>query len=104
MTVRVVGVDAPPIIDGRLDEAVWEQADVITDFHQTRPGDGTEPSERTEVYLLYDSDALYVGARMYDSEPELEFMESQNKARAMLRAIDQAEEQAASTPTGSLGY
>ena len=68
--VRVVRVSTPPLIDGRLDEAVWQQAEVITDFHQIRPGDGAEPSERTEVYLLYDDDALYVGARMYDSEPD----------------------------------
>ena len=68
--VRVVRVDTPPVIDGRLDEAVWGQADVITDFHQVRPGDGTAPSERTEVYLLYGDDALYIGARMYDSEPD----------------------------------
>ena len=68
--VRVVRVESPPVVDGRLDEKVWQQANVITDFHQIRPGDGAEPSELTEVYLLYDDDALYVGARMYDSEPE----------------------------------
>ena len=68
--VNVVRVATSPVIDGRLDEAAWEQADVITDFHQIRPGDGTEPSEPTEVYLLYTDDALYIGARMYDSEPE----------------------------------
>ncbi len=67
---RVVRVESPPVVDGRLDEKVWQQANVITDFHQIRPGDGAEPSELTEVYLLYDDDALYVGARMYDSEPE----------------------------------
>ena len=42
----------------------------ITDFHQIRPGDGTAPSERTEVYLVYTDDALYVGARMFDSDPD----------------------------------
>ncbi len=68
--VRVVRVDTPPVIDGRLDEDVWAQAEVITDFHQVRPGDGTPPSELTEVYLLFGEDALYVGARMYDSEPD----------------------------------
>jgi len=68
--VRVVRVDTPPVIDGRLDEDVWAQAEVITDFHQVRPGDGTPPSELTEVYLLFGDDALYVGARMYDSEPD----------------------------------
>lgn len=68
---RVVRIDSPPVIDGVLDDAVWQQAEVITDFHQTRPGDGTTPSEPTELYVLYDDDALYIGARMYDSEPEL---------------------------------
>jgi hypothetical protein len=68
--VRAARVDSPPVIDGRLDEAVWAQAEVITDFHQIRPGDGTEPSERTEVYLIYGDDALYIGARMFDSEPD----------------------------------
>jgi hypothetical protein len=67
--VRVVRVETPPVVDGRLDEAVWQESQVINDFHQIRPGNGTPPSERTEVYLIYTQDALYVGARMYDSEP-----------------------------------
>ena len=68
---RVARVGTAPVIDGILDEAVWQQAELITDFHQTRPGDGTPPSERTELYVLYDDDAMYIGARMFDSEPEL---------------------------------
>jgi hypothetical protein len=59
-----------PVIDGRLDDEVWQQARVIDDFHQIRPGNGAQPSERTEIYLLYDDHALYVGARLWDSEPE----------------------------------
>jgi hypothetical protein len=35
------------------------------------PVEGDEPSERTEVYVLYDRDALYIGARLFDAEPEL---------------------------------
>jgi hypothetical protein len=68
-SVRAVRVDTPPVIDGRLGDAVWAEAAVLDDFHQTRPGDGAQPSERTEVYIVYDADALYIGARMYDSEP-----------------------------------
>lgn len=56
-----------PIIDGRLDDAVWQTAAVISDLTQIRPGDGTPASERTEIYVTYDKDALYVGARMWDS-------------------------------------
>jgi hypothetical protein len=69
--VRAVRVDSAPVIDGKLDDAVWQQAEVITDFHQIRPGDGTAPSEPTEVLVLYTEDALYIGARMADSDPEL---------------------------------
>ena len=69
-SVRATRVASPPIVDGRLDEAIWGQTDRIADFHQIRPGDGTEPSERTEVYLVYTDDALYVGARMFDSDPD----------------------------------
>ena len=68
---RAVRVETPPVIDGRLDEALWQQAELITDFHQTRPGNGAEPSERTELYVVYDDNALYIGARMFDSEPHL---------------------------------
>ncbi|WP_339857458.1 carbohydrate binding family 9 domain-containing protein [Pseudohongiella acticola] len=68
---RAVRVTQPPVIDGIIDDAVWQQAEAITDFHQTRPGNGTPTSERTEVYVVYDDDALYVAARMFDSDPEL---------------------------------
>lgn len=68
--VRVIRVDSAPVIDGRLDDSVWKNAEVLTDFRQTRPVNGAEPSDPTEVYLLYDDDALYIGARMYDSEPD----------------------------------
>jgi len=68
---RAVRVESRPVIDGVLDEAVWQQANVVTDFHQIRPGDGALPTERTELYVIYDDDALYIAARMYDSEPHL---------------------------------
>ncbi len=69
-SVRMVRADTPPVIDGRLDDAVWARAAVIDDFHQSQPVEGAEPTERTEVYLLYDNDTLYIGGRFWDSEPE----------------------------------
>lgn len=68
-SVRMVRTDTPPMIDGRLDDAVWAQASVVDDFHQSQPIEGAEPTERTEIYLLYDDDALYIGGRFWDSEP-----------------------------------
>jgi hypothetical protein len=70
-SVRVQRSNAAPVIDGVLDEEVWLRAPVVADFHQVNPVEYSEPSERTEVYLLYDRDTLFIGARLYDSQPEL---------------------------------
>ena len=70
-SVRMARADTPPVIDGRLDDAVWARAAVVDDFHQSQPIEGAEPTERTEIYLLYDEDALYIGGRFWDSEPDL---------------------------------
>jgi hypothetical protein len=59
----------PPIIDGRLDEAPWQAAAVAGDFRQYEPAEGAPATERTEVRVLYDNTAVYVGVRLYDSEP-----------------------------------
>jgi Carbohydrate family 9 binding domain-like len=67
--VRVVA-GRPPAIDGRLDDPVWSQANVATGFVQYNPRPGAPASQSTEVRLLYDGDALYVGMRMYDTNPE----------------------------------
>jgi hypothetical protein len=69
--VRVVRTATPPLLDGVLDEAEWRGAGFVDDLEQVLPVEHAEPSERTEVYLLYDDDALYVGVRVYDTEPEL---------------------------------
>jgi hypothetical protein len=70
-TVAMVRTSAALTIDGVLDEDAWSTAARIDDLHQVTPLEYAEPSERTEVYLLYDDDALYVAARLYDSEPAL---------------------------------
>ncbi len=67
---HIVRTDTPPVIDGKVDEAVWAAAELVDDFHQVRPADGGVPSERTEIRLLYDDDHLYIGARLFDSEPD----------------------------------
>ncbi len=62
-------VDVGPTIDGRLDEAVWASAQPMTDFVQYEPVEGTAASEKTEVRILFDVDAIYIGAWLYDREP-----------------------------------
>jgi hypothetical protein len=54
-------------VDGKLDEAAWAAATPITQLRQSRPDEGAAATLATEIRILYDDDALYVGARM--SEP-----------------------------------
>ncbi|MEA2706012.1 MAG: hypothetical protein QOH22_800 [Gemmatimonadaceae bacterium] len=58
-------------IDGKLNEATWASAIPATDFTQSYPNVGAKPTDPTEVRILYDDEALYVGVRMFDSHPEL---------------------------------
>jgi hypothetical protein len=55
------------VLDGRLDEAGWNATAPVTEFSQFDPDEGKPATERTEVRFLFDEDALYVGARMFDS-------------------------------------
>jgi hypothetical protein len=61
---------ASPRIDGVLDDPAWANATRITDLHQFQPVDPGLPSERSEFLVMYDEDYLYVGARLYDSDPQ----------------------------------
>ncbi len=56
-------------IDGNLSEQVWQRPGLTT-FTQKLPNESAAPSQRTEVWLAYDDEALYVAARMYDSAPD----------------------------------
>jgi len=70
-TVHIERTSTRPVIDGALDDAVWQSAARIDNFHQVNPVEYAEPSERTEIYLLYDDDALYIGARLYTPTGEI---------------------------------
>ena len=61
-------VTAPIRVDGTLDEAAWASAAPITDFTQVQPSEGQPASERTDVRILYDDNALYIGATLYDRQ------------------------------------
>jgi hypothetical protein len=68
-SVRIVRTATPPVIDGRLDEEAWQLAAQIDDLHEIQPTEYAPASERTLIYLMYDSNAIYIGARLYDRNP-----------------------------------
>src|SRR5437867_1225998 len=56
-------------LDGHLDEPAWAAAPVTSTFTQIDPHEGEPASQRTEVRVLYDDEALYVGVRLFDTGP-----------------------------------
>ena len=59
-----------PALDGRLDEAQWKQAAVITDFTNAKPVEDSTPSQKTVFYVYRDQTHLYVGIDAFDTEPQ----------------------------------
>ena len=68
-TIRAVEVDAPIRLDGQLDEQAYFTVPAITGFIQQAPDEGAPATEKTEAWILFDADNIYVGARIWDSAP-----------------------------------
>jgi len=59
-----------PRIDGQLDDEAWKSANVTGSFLQANPIQGAPVKQQTEVRIMYDNTALYIGAMLYDSAPD----------------------------------
>lgn len=72
-TLNIKRASNKPKIDGVLDDAIWTNADVATDFIQFRPeiGNTLPTAQRTEVKMSYDDDAIYVAAYLYDDPTKI---------------------------------
>jgi len=68
-STEIARTELQPVIDGVLDDAIWQEATVIDDLHQYQPVDQGAPSERSVFYIAYSERFLYVAARLYDSDP-----------------------------------
>lgn len=73
--VEAVRTDNPPKIDGSLNDEAWNQAPVLNGFMQYSPYSGRPATFPTEVRILYDDEALYVGAFMSDPNPDSIFVQ-----------------------------
>ncbi len=69
-TVTIPRIESTVVIDGRLDEPVWQQAARLTGFHQYQPVDGRPAEEETEVRVWYAPNAVYFGIIAHDSLPQ----------------------------------
>ena len=66
-TVRAVRVATPIKVDGRLDEAVYEQVQAISGFIQTEPTAGAPSTEKTDAWVLFDDKAIYISFRCWET-------------------------------------
>ncbi len=75
-------------IDGKFDEPIWKEAPVANDFIMQVPDNGKpeDPERKTEVKIVYDNEAIYVAATMYDNEP-----------KKIMKEISQRDESGAAT-------
>jgi hypothetical protein len=68
-TIRAVRVTTPLRIDGALDEPLYSSVPPISDFIQQEPREGEPATEKTEVWLAFDNENVYVSFRCWESEP-----------------------------------
>ena len=70
-TLQAQSISQNIAIDGKLDEQAWDTAPIASDFVMFEPDNGKPipESRKTEIKVLYNNDAIYIGAMMYDDEP-----------------------------------
>ena len=68
-TIRAVKLSAPLTLDGQLDEAIYRNIAPISDFIQTEPVAGAPATERTEVWISFDTENVYISVRAFESQP-----------------------------------
>lgn len=70
-TLQTKSISENITIDGKIEEEAWKSAPIASDFIMFEPDNGKAIPEnkKTEVKVLYDNDAIYVAALMYDNEP-----------------------------------
>src|SRR5258708_23892565 len=68
-TALAFRVDHAPRLDGTLNDPLWQQATPVTGFSEREPFEGQEPTEKTEVRVLYTRSAVFFGVTCFDSTP-----------------------------------
>jgi len=74
-SMTAVRTSVSPKIDGSLDDECWKNALPASDFVQYEPLNGRTPTQKSEVKIVYDNTAIYVGAYLYDNNPDSILME-----------------------------
>jgi hypothetical protein len=68
-TIKAVFTNQAPVLDGKLTEAIWGSASPINNFTQREPDFNKPPTEKTQVAIVYDKLAIYIGVWCYQKKP-----------------------------------
>jgi hypothetical protein len=66
--ISITATKQPVTIDGKLDDVSWQQAKVINQFHQVLPDEYQPFTAASQVFILYDQEYLYIGAKLFDND------------------------------------
>jgi hypothetical protein len=90
VTIRAIKLTAPLHVDGKLDEDVYQQERPFGGFIQVVPKYGAQQSERTDVWIMYDDQNMYVTCRCWDSSPPAKWIANElRRDTGQLRQNDQ---------------
>ena len=70
VTLRAIRLEEPLRTDGRLDELIYAVVPPADDFIQQLPLEGEPTTEKTEAWIFFDDQNIYVSVRAWDSQPE----------------------------------
>ena len=73
-TVRAVRLAAPLRLDGVLDEHIYTDLQALSDFIQQEPNEGEPATEKTEAWVLFDDNNIYISTKAWDSAPESQWI------------------------------
>ena len=88
VVIRATRITTPIEVDGKLDDGVYRQVEALTDFIQSEPQTGAPSSERTEAWVLFDDDNLYLACRCWDRHPERMVLNEMRRDSPNLRNND----------------
>ena len=69
--IKAIRIDNPPVIDGIVDDAVWDQAFSVDEFYQREPFEGQPVSKKTEFLVCYDANNIYFAVKCWDDPDKI---------------------------------
>lgn len=86
--LQAVRTSANIKVDGNLDEAIWASVPVAKDFRTYQPTIGESAGQESEIRVVYDNRAIYIGAILFDNSPDSIFRELTKRDNVIMGNVD----------------